>query len=264
MTLPGFNFNELSHLKCAYRGFRDVNMGSCRLRVLPYDRKFWDAVDAGEWEPETLQLYSSVISPGMQYCDIGAWIGPTVLYARHCGAHVTCIEPDPLAYERLLGNLRLNGGLDVTTFHCALARENGFREMGAMVGSLGKSATSLLGSAAAQKIKVPCVSWTSLNAMFSLPRFEFIKIDVEGGEVELLPEMMAYLKQHKPALLLSAHWAFLDEQGTGELCRCLAELSAIYRMTNALAGMEQVPVDLTNLPAAARPSMFFLRDRIPV
>ena len=260
MTLAGFTSATLLHLKRSYHGFRDVDMGRCRLRVLPYDRSFWDAVDAGHWEPETLHLYDSVISPGMQYCDIGAWIGPTALYARHCGAHVTCFEPDPLAYERLLGNLRLNDALDVTTFHCALARETGFREMGAMVGSLGKSATSLLGSAAAQKVRVPCLSWSSVNAMFSLPRFDFIKIDVEGGEVELLPEMMDYLKEFKPALLLSTHWTFFDKQRTDELCCCLALLASIYGVTNALAGMEQVPVDLTNLPAAGRPSMFFLRD----
>ena len=70
MTLAGFTLATLRHLKRAYHGCRDVDMGGCRLRVLPYDRSFWDAVDAGHWEPETLHLCSSVISPGMSQVDL--------------------------------------------------------------------------------------------------------------------------------------------------------------------------------------------------
>lgn len=248
--------NKLRHLKQSYRGFREVRLGGSPMRALPYDKAFWDAVDAGQWEPETLQLYESVISPGMQYCDIGAWIGPTVLYARHCGARVTCFEPDPLAYERLLGNLRLNGALDVTTFHCALGKDDGFREMGAMVGSLGKSATSLLGTSAAQKVKVPCLSWSSANALFTLPRFDFIKMDIEGGEVELLPLMLGYLAEYKPSLLLSTHWSFLDERGGNELASSLVSLSSMYKTTHAIEETGQV---LVNLADGVRPAMLLFQ-----
>lgn len=222
------SISRLRELRHALRGYRPISAAGCKLRVHPYDRAFWNKVEAGQWEPETLDLLSSAIGPGTNYCDIGAWVGPTALLARHFGADVTCFEPDPLAYERLLANLRLNGALDVRTFHCALGSQNSMRRMGAMVGSLGKSATSLLGASADQTVTVPCFSWDWLVDSLSLPIFSFIKIDIEGGEVELLPQMEKYLRRNRPKLLLSTHWGFLSQADAALLRASLNSLASIY------------------------------------
>lgn len=229
------------------------------MRALPYDKAFWDAVDAGQWEPETLLLYESVLSSGMQYCDIGAWIGPTVLYARHCGARVTCFEPDPLAYERLLGNLRLNGALDVSTFQVALGARDSTRTMGAMVGSLGKSATSLFGCLAAQTVNVTGLAWKTAQGLLGLPVFQFIKIDIEGGEVELLPEMFNYLHEFRPAILLSTHWQFLSEPDRASLGSSLAVLGQLYPGSVALEKPGPSAVDFSDPLTSSRHSQFFFK-----
>ena len=249
----------LLYIKESYHGFREVHLGESPLRVLPYDRKFWDSVDVGQWEPETLQLYESVISPGMQYCDIGAWIGPTVLYARHCGARVTCFEPDPLAYERLLGNLRLNGALDVRTFQIALGESDSTRTMGALVGSLGKSATSLLGASAQQKVNVTGLTWKTAQTLLGLPVFQFIKIDIEGGEVELLPTMFDYLREFRPVVLLSTHWHFLSDSGRSSLLDSLAALGQLYPGSVALGKNEPYAIDFSDPLTPSRQSQYFLK-----
>lgn len=242
-----------------WHGFRRVHLDGSTLQVLPYDKSFWDGVDAGRWENETLRALASVLGPGKRYCDIGAWIGPTVLAAHRRGAEIFCFEPDPLAYERLLGNLRLNGALDVRSFQVALGAEDGVREMGAMVGSLGKSATSLLGAGAQHTVRVTGMTWDTACRVFSLPRFDMIKMDVEGGEVELLPGMLDYLREHKPVLLLSTHWSFLTEEKRKILCNSLAALAALYPDAVALSGPSRGPVDLRDPLTPSHQSIFLLR-----
>ncbi len=240
-------------------GFRPVSLGGFDMRVLPYDKQFWDGVQAGTWEPETLEALASVVGPGTAYCDIGAWIGPTVLFARCRGARVTCFEPDPLAYERLLGNLRLNGAFDVRSFPCALGKRDGLRTMGAMVGSLGKSATSFFGTGAAQTVEVASLTWETARRLLELPVFDVLKMDIEGAEVELLPLLLDYLREHRPSLLLSTHWSFLPEADRTSLSASLSELGKIYKSTVALGGSGGLTVDLSDPLTASKQAVFLLK-----
>ncbi len=245
-----------------WRGYRSVQLDGAALRVLPYDERFWNEVDAGRWEQETLQALASMLAPGKRYCDIGAWIGPTVLAARKHGAEIFCFEPDPLAYERLLGNLRLNGALEVCSFQVALGAEDGVRTMGAMVGSLGKSATSLLGAGAQHTVEVTAMSWPTACRVLNLPPFDVIKMDVEGGEAELLPSMLDYLREFKPALLLSTHWSFLSEEKRRLLGESLAALASIYEDVTALTGSSRGRADLNDPLTPSRQSIFLLRSSV--
>lgn len=242
-------------------GFRPVTFGGFNMRVLPYDKQFWDGVNAGTWEPETIEVLASVIKRGSAHCDIGAWIGPTVLFAHRSGANVTCFEPDPLAYERLLGNLRLNGAFDVRTIPCALGGKDGLRTMGAMVGSLGKSATSFFGTGAAQTVQVPCLTWETAVRIFQLPVFDTMKIDIEGAEVEVLPLLLDYLREHRPALLLSTHWSFLPEPDRKRLSQSLSELGKIYPSVVALGDSGRQAADLSDPLTPSRQAVFLLKSQ---
>ena len=91
-----------------------------RYRVAPGNRKFWRKVDAGQWEPETFTVLARCLRADSVYVDVGGWVGPTVLFAAAQGASVYCVEPDPVAYERLLANLRINKVAGVQSFHGAL------------------------------------------------------------------------------------------------------------------------------------------------
>lgn len=244
-----------------WRGFRKVSLDGVALKVLPYDKWFWDKVNVGEWERETLSILSRELHPGSRYCDIGAWVGPTVLAACHRGAEVYCFEPDPLAYERLLGNLRLNNLLHVRAFQVALAAGDWTRQMGAMVGSLGKSATSLLGGGVQHRVSVAGMSWKTACRVFDLPCFDLIKMDIEGGEVELLPEMMDYLREFRPTMILSTHWQFLSDDQRGSLAVSLHSLASIYPKVTALAETSSGGVDLADPMTASRQSSFLLQAK---
>src|SRR5262245_51934695 len=63
---------------------------------------FWKLYKSGVWEPGTKAFMKRFLKPGDLFVDIGAWIGPTALWAVECGAHVIAIEPDPVALDELL------------------------------------------------------------------------------------------------------------------------------------------------------------------
>ena len=63
---------------------------------------FWSGVNDGRWEPDTFRLFDRVLMPNWRFVDIGAWVGPTALYAARKVATVDAYECDPVA----LGHLR--------------------------------------------------------------------------------------------------------------------------------------------------------------
>lgn len=214
------------------------------------DRGFWIDTYFDAWEAETLLRMKSVIKEGTTFCDIGAWVGPTAIYASKLGADVTCFEPDPAAHERLLFNLRMNVPGRVKPFNLALGGSDGVRRLAPFAAVLGQSGSSFYAPAdKAESAQVLALSWSSACSLLALPPFDTVKIDIEGGEAELLPEMMPLLRQHRPYLLLATHWGFVPMERRPALEEAIAELSEIYR-TNV--DMEAVK--------SAYPSLFFERN----
>ena len=91
------------------RGHYPGRLGGEAYRLDPYHSKFWRKASAGDWEPATFAVLDAHLRPDRDYIDIGAWIGPTVLYAARKARHVWCFEPDPTAFRALSWNLELNG-----------------------------------------------------------------------------------------------------------------------------------------------------------
>ena len=212
-------------------------LGSCPtridgvdLRADPYHIGFWRDVASGRWEPGAFEFLRQNVRTGSSFLDVGAWIGPlTLAGARRCGV-VYAFEPDPVAYRFLLWNLELNGIRNVIPYHAALASRSGTRVLSAPGGALGTSRSSL--SAGGQDgCEVLTCAWTEWLERERPGRIGCIKIDIEGGEFELIPAMGEYLRTERPSLLLSMHPAALPEArrgtGMGEMVSALKHYSEI-------------------------------------
>jgi len=179
----------------------------------PYHIGFWRDVARDRWEPELYDALQKHLRPDSVLADIGAWIGPTAIFAARRCRKVYCFEPDPEAYRFLLWNVRLNGLQNVVPFNVALAAEAGIRRMVSPAGGLGDSKATLLPVLdASSGVDVPCIRWSEWLALPGVERPDFIKIDVEGGEFELLPTMGDYLLRERPTLHLSLHLPLLPEK----------------------------------------------------
>lgn len=168
--------------------------------------EFWRAVGNGAWEPETYALFERFLRKDRSYLDVGAWIGPTVLYGCRLARLAVAVEPDRVAFPELAGNVSLNRPLtdNVRLVNACLDRRDGEVRFGS-TGDGGDSTSSLLLHSSKTLWTVEAIALESLIARCGLDDCGFIKMDIEGGEYSVVPAARAYLRRARPTLLLSLH-----------------------------------------------------------
>ncbi len=209
------------------RGYYAGRLNGEPFRLDPYHSKFWRRASAGNWEPETFAVLDRHLSANRDYVDIGAWIGPTVLYAARRARHVWCFEPDPVAYRHLVWNLELNVIRNVTAFGVAISDRMGVAHMASFGGEAGDSMTSLLNSGGPGH-EVLTIGWGAFTQAVDLSEVSLVKMDIEGGEFSVLPTMVPWLRAQRPALYLSTHAPFLAEAERRPALRGLEDALDFY------------------------------------
>lgn len=180
---------------------------------------FWRKLENDVWEPRTFKVFDHFLDQDSTYLDIGAWIGPTLLYAAQLAKASYAFEPDPVAFQELSLNFRSNAQAAwkrrVRIYQQAVDHQPGTLRLGSR-GGWGDSMSSVLFSnePACQEVeKIPLTDFFSKHHLQSGK--VFIKMDVEGGEYHLLPHLRKLLSQPDLVLYLSVHPGFLA-QSLGE------------------------------------------------
>jgi FkbM family methyltransferase len=161
------------------------------------------------YEPLTLSVVDALVHDGDVCFDIGANVGALTLpMARRVGSsgRVYAFEPGPPAYERLLRNLSLNPGVRdrVVALQAGVGAEPGTLHWNAGDNDNPADATLLEPTG----IPVPVVTVDAHAAAIGLTRLDFLKIDVEGMEYEVLLGGRATLLAHRPVLYLETERRF--------------------------------------------------------
>ncbi|MBZ5701823.1 MAG: FkbM family methyltransferase [Acidobacteriia bacterium] len=161
----------------------------------------------GTWEPAVTEVLQAQIQPGMTALDIGAHVGfYSLLLARLVGprGRVISFEPMPDNFARLVENLRLNQLQQVTPVNLAVLARSGELEANVPEGEPYSGSISLYQDYGTPRIRVRA---TSLDEFFanSAERLEFIKMDVEGAEGEVLRGGIETLRRFRPRFLIELH-----------------------------------------------------------
>lgn len=172
----------------------------------------WHEMLRNSWEEDTFAIFDRFLHPKRPYLDIGAWIGPTVLYGAQRAKHVFAVEPDPVAFQELQENLSLNPDIQpkVTCIHAAVSAVSGTARLYKR-DAFGSSQSSLLSTLSDEYYDVRAATIEELLAEHSMHDVNFVKMDIEAGEYVLVPAMHAYLKSCRPTLYLSLHPQFLND-----------------------------------------------------
>lgn len=191
----------------------EVNRGHEKFVVAGGHEWFWDIFGNGTWEPETFRVFDKFLGREDTFLDIGAWIGPTVIYAQRRVKKVFAFEPDPVAYKSLVQNIELNDCRNVVPYPVAVSDEWKGIPFGARIGYGDSMSSQLWGKET--EAKVAAVAFDSLIADTSAT---FIKIDIEGGERYLFDRAGIALEQLRPTIYLSLHtpWWKHDLEGFKE------------------------------------------------
>jgi FkbM family methyltransferase len=196
-----------------------------------YSRRwFYPRYDEGRIheEPATLLMLDE-IAGSRCFADVGANLGWfTCLAAKHLpDGKVFSFEMDEQNYYLLEINVRLNQASNVELVHAAVSDQPGritYRKPG-----LEPRATfSILpGEAPADASRVVGVDAVTLDGYFAardvMP--DFVKIDVEGAELQVLRGMSDLIRRVRPRLLVEVHPRGLSAYGhaPGDLLSLLWE-----------------------------------------
>lgn len=118
--------------------------------------------------------------------DVGANIGLFSYYARlhaSSGARVLALEADPATFALLTENVR---ELGVDCFANAAASFEGAIDFFSSPISGWSSSFPVMGAAGGQKVTVPTVILSRLLTNAGIRSIDFLKIDVEGAEYDIL------------------------------------------------------------------------------
>jgi FkbM family methyltransferase len=176
---------------------------------------FWDRVEAGRWEPETLAALAAQVGPGTTVLDIGAWVGPITLLCAGLGAEVLALEPDPRAFAMLTRNVAANPQLSprIAVRERALAPRAGPLRIGSPRKPGDSMGSVLMADRVAATWEAEAVTPAGLAAELAGRERIVLKLDVEGAEYDLLPHMAPLLGRPLAACVIAFHPRILAATG---------------------------------------------------
>jgi FkbM family methyltransferase len=152
-----------------------------------------------------------LIERGMTVYDIGANVGFTgILAARQAGpaGHVVCFEPLTINSDRIRENATRNS-FAIDVHEMALGEKDGEAEfLISESPTWGRLAQSGKPPRQSGVTRVPVRSLDSMIERDRLPPAQFIKMDVEGGEADVLKGARKYLAAHHPVMLIELHHTY--------------------------------------------------------
>lgn len=183
-----------------------------RLKILINTKEFvgWNILFRRHYEQDTNLLLQRFIRPGMITVEAGAHIGSeTLLMAAMVGAHgkVYAFEPNPVVKKRLDINIRFNRFEQrIISSGTALGESNGtvsFYVKEEHIPNQGLSSKYKFDEDVTQ-IEVTQQTLDDWFVSNGVERIDFLKMDVQGAEIDILKGGSEVITRFRPAIFAEA------------------------------------------------------------
>jgi len=138
---------------------------------------------------------TGILNNRSRVADIGAYLGNhSIYFSKIIGcSEVHCFEPTPFSYSVLVDNLIINEAKNVTCYPIAISSKSG-----KMILENSKSNNP---GANQYKYNIDGVGCETLDSIID-QQIDFIKIDVERMEIEVLKGCVESIKKHRPIIMV--------------------------------------------------------------
>jgi FkbM family methyltransferase len=162
----------------------------------------------GALEADVQEAFRRHVAPGATVYDVGANIGFfSLLAARLAGPDgaVESFEPLPAAAAALRGHVALNDARTVTVHEAAVGARSGRTQLMTVGdGSWSHVAERGRHPDTQEVLEVDIVTIDDVVAGGARPP-DFVKIDVEGAEIDVLDGMAETIRSHSPVIVCELH-----------------------------------------------------------
>jgi FkbM family methyltransferase len=162
--------------------------------------------DVERYEPDICAFLRYVLKPGGTFIDCGANVGFFSIQASALvgkSGTVISIEANPETYKLLERNLRANRcGLPI---HCALTSQAGEVELfvpGSWDVYSSLRAEGVVEGVADNSYRVKARTLDNVIAELALSQIDLVKIDIEGGELDVLKSAPQLLSAFRPFIVI--------------------------------------------------------------
>jgi len=147
--------------------------------------------------------------------DLGAADGlSSIFFSKQVGKNgkILALEPDPAYFNDLLTNITLNNADNVLPIKKALYTHDGIISFQPLAGGASKVEAN-------GKIQVECVTLHTLLREVNIKsqRIKFIKLDVEGAEVELEDDLIEFVKANPNCVIAIASYHEVNGKQTFQI-----------------------------------------------
>ncbi len=153
------------------------------------------------FEPGILNLFRAELKASDVFLDVGANIGQHSMYASYFAKRVISFEPIKRLYDQFNKSVVENNILNIETFNYALGNKK--EELPIYSNDINMGASSIMVSEnrkVEQIIKI--LRLDDGRESMGIRKVDFVKIDVEGYELNVLLGMRDIIREHKPKILV--------------------------------------------------------------
>jgi len=169
------------------------------------------------WENETLCILDKYLDKNSTFIDLGGWVGTTCMYASRKCKHVYVVEADIESLQDLKLNCKNNCDDNITIINNAIYNEDSLE---ILFGPNQNNENEILNTSTSQirTIKgrdcyyVKSITLDTIINNYSIKDISLIKVDIEGGEENILEELLIFSNKYNIPIYISFHYTWWNNK----------------------------------------------------
>ena len=180
---------------------------------------FWRDIYRG-WEGDTFSVLDKYLAKNKIFIDIGGWIGTMAMYGSRKSKHVYSIEADKKAHDDMSKNLKTNCIDNYTTINKVIYNIDNiqlkFGKNKFLPNSKMNDSTSQIyrdGESSSEYYLAETITLESIIEKYQIDPKEIgiIKVDIEGGEENILHDLKRINKKYNIPIYVSFHYTWWND-----------------------------------------------------